>query len=475
MTNRKGIRLVTTGLPIFCASLLPMAGARADVVISSAQTQNITCSGGVCTPTATSAKLHVDDLENLLASGNVEVTTTGAGVQAGNIVVNAALTWSATSTLGLDAYQSITVENTVSLTGQGGLSLTTDDGGTGGALSFGRNDSVTFASLASELTIDGVAYALVGSISSLASAIAANPSGSYALADNYDASQDGTYASTPVPTTFTGTFQGLGNTVSNIDVNTKQQANIGGLFFEIGSDGTVANLGLANIKVHTHSQGRRGSSVGALVSENYGLLVGDHAGGVIGSSANSTVGGLVGLNKGIIMNSYATAVVVVAYGNGGGGGLVGANGGLITGSFATGSVTGPYAGGFVVGNDGTISNSYATGSVTGNGIKDAVGGFAGADAFMISDSYSTGKPTNGYLVGGFIGNAEGAESTDCYWDTTTSKMNQGAGEGNVTGVTGLTTQQLKSGLPAGFDPTIWAEKKGLNRGFPYLIANPPEK
>jgi hypothetical protein len=39
----------------------------------------------------------------------------------------------------------------------------------------------------------------------------------------------------------------------------------------------------------------------------------------------------------------------------------------------------------------------------------------------------------------------------------------------------LTSKQLKSGLPAGFDPTIWAEDPKINKGFPYLIANPPRK
>ena len=29
------------------------------------------------------------------------------------------------------------------------------------------------------------------------------------------------------------------------------------------------------------------------------------------------------------------------------------------------------------------------------------------------------------------------------------------------------------GLPAGFDPAIWAQSKSINNGFPYLIANPP--
>jgi hypothetical protein len=35
--------------------------------------------------------------------------------------------------------------------------------------------------------------------------------------------------------------------------------------------------------------------------------------------------------------------------------------------------------------------------------------------------------------------------------------------------------QLRFGLPQGFHPSIWAEDKKINNGFPYLIANPPEK
>ena len=80
---------------------------------------------------------------------------------------------------------------------------------------------------------------------------------------------------------------------------------------------------------------------------------------------------------------------------------------------------------------------------------------------------------DGGLIGGFIGQDEGGEFTDCYWDTTTSRRAQGTGEGNISGITGLTTKQLKSGLPAGFDPTIWAEDPKINNGFPYLVTNPP--
>src|SRR5579862_9712667 len=74
--------------------IVPFASARADVVISSAPTQNITCAAGVCAPTAANAVLNITDLENLLASGSLTVTTTGSSVQADNVDVKAPLTWS---------------------------------------------------------------------------------------------------------------------------------------------------------------------------------------------------------------------------------------------------------------------------------------------------------------------------------------------------------------------------------------------
>ncbi len=45
---------------------------------------------------------------------------------------------------------------------------------------------------------------------------------------------------------------------------------------------------------------------------------------------------------------------------------------------------------------------------------------------------------------------------------------------NDPGITGLTDQQLKSGLPAGFDPKIWGSDPNINNGYPYLLANPPK-
>jgi hypothetical protein len=191
--------------------------ARADVTISAGATRNMACAGGVCSPTAKRAVLNVTDLENLLASGNVTVTTTGSSnVQAHDIHIVAAVSWQSGSTLTLNANESIADDKSMAVEGTGSLAILTNDGGSGGVLSFGAKGHVTFADLSSVLTINGTPYVLVDDIASLAGDIAANPKGDFALANSYDAKADGIYTASPIATTFSGIFEGLGNTISNL-------------------------------------------------------------------------------------------------------------------------------------------------------------------------------------------------------------------------------------------------------------------
>jgi hypothetical protein len=93
----------------------------------------------------------------------------------------------------------------------------------------------------------------------------------------------------------------------------------------------------------------------------------------------------------------------------------------------------------------------------------------------INDSYATGT-VSATRPGGFVGwnrAPVGLDYTDAYWDTTTSGTTKAVGEGHSAPITGLTTTQLQSGLPAGFDPSIWGENATINGGLPYLLANPP--
>jgi len=130
--------------------------------------------------------------------------------------------------------------------------------------------------------------------------------------------------------------------------------------------------------------------------------------------------------------------------------------------------------------DSNVVNSYATGSIKNSGnaqFQSYVGGLMGENfKGSVNTSYSAGSVSakKNTRLGGFFGtNKDSAASS--YWDTTTSGTNQGSGDGNETGITGLTTEQLQSGLPDGFDPKVWAENPNINGGLPYLLHNPPLK
>ena len=455
--------------------------SNAEVLISNKPTNNMVCSGGICAPTASDAVINVTDLENLLASGNVTVTTTGSDVQAKNIHVSAAFSWSTASVLTLDAYQSIVSDKPVSVLGTGGVAIQTNNGGKDGTLTFGPNGHVAFANLSSPLVINSATYTLVGDIVTLANNVFEFPNGDFAIANPIDA-KGSPFDGPAIPYPVKGIVEGLGNRISHLAIM-KSGSTGKALFAEVESTGTVENLGLDHAKI-SGVDGVAGFAV-----TNYGQLFRDFVNGDISMISRSYdwVGGLVGENYGAIADCYTTGTVSVGE-HGHAGGLVGDNaGGSISNSFSLATVTGQRnasVGGLVGESDAAIGDSYSTGAVSA-GIRAFAGGLVGQQTpgGTISDSYSTGAVTGGSrtLVGGLVGydGANAGSIADAYWDTDTSGItNPAQGAGNIAndpGITGLTTIQLQSGLPQGFDPAVWHESATVNGGLPYLLANPPPK
>src|SRR5437016_4894282 len=99
---------------VFLSGVVPLSCGRAAVVISTDPTQNMSCSGGVCVPTASDAVLNVSDVEDMLAAGDLTVATAGSGVDAEDIDVKTAFSWSAGSTLSLDASLDIAIDQAIS-------------------------------------------------------------------------------------------------------------------------------------------------------------------------------------------------------------------------------------------------------------------------------------------------------------------------------------------------------------------------
>jgi hypothetical protein len=85
---------------------------------------------------------------------------------------------------------------------------------------------------------------------------------------------------------------------------------------------------------------------------------------------------------------------------------------------------------------------------------------------MISETYATGKVVVGSngIAGGLV--AENAAiTTDSYWDILSTGQAHSSGSADSSG---LSTATLKSGLPNGFDSTIWDSNPNINNGYPFF-------
>lgn len=216
---------------------------------------------------------------------------------------------------------------------------------------------------------------------------------------------------------FGGTFDGNGYTVSNLKINTTN--NPTGLFG--WTTGTIKNLGVENVNI----------------------------------TGASDVGGLIGKAAGTVSNCYTTGSVIMAsYTTDSGGtavvsdagGLVGTNFGKIIDCYSEANVTGDgnIVGGLVGYSSGDgIIRCYAAGNVSGKGY---VGGLAGRAYCTVEDSYSMGTVYGDFYEGGLIGETSStAVLTNCYWNQSTSRMQNGIGNNKAsTTVTGVATEALNS-------------------------------
>jgi hypothetical protein len=291
-------------------------------------------------------------------------------------------------------------------------------------------------------------------------AIQNDPAGSYVLAGNIDASG---YNFSPIQN-FSGTFDGSGYAISGLHISVTPSAGIYSYLGLFGSNsGLVENVGLVGESVTGGDLGNGfGEFVGGLVGVNYGTITRCYTAGSITGGDDAYVGGLVGYNfQAPISESFSLANVTVGdssfFTTAKAGGLVGASNGSIENSFAMGDVHGGAGSslGGLVGTESGVFYSYATGAVTG-GPNSFVGGLVG-DGIGLVYSYATGSSTGG--TGSQVGALGGAYNTFGYPNASYNVLDS---------ATSLTEGQLKSGLPAGFDPSIWGISSLINRGFPYL-------
>jgi len=488
MTNNCARKSAFAGATLGAALFLATA-ARADLVISTAPTQNVTCSAGVVTATAKKAVLNVNDLTAMLAAGDAIVKS---GSIAQDLDIKAAISWTSASRLTLDSYHSISFEKPLTVAGSSGaLTITTNDGGSGGDFAFFGKGHVEYRDVTRDptrLTIDGNQYALAKSSKGISGKFRHGGYDHYvALAKSYNAAKDGVHSS-PIIGELQGIFEGLGNTISNLSINDTSHRTIGFVGDTSQYSAVIRDINLVNASVTVSQTNWSQESVGLLVGDMEGEfgpynIFRCSATGQLSIGNDIYAGGLVGRLEGRMSQTRADVTIVAGNGSSAGG-LIGYNLlGYVDQSYAAGSVAaGDHASvGGLVGNQAAnpITNSYAIGSVAG-GENTNVGGLAGSNNHAISTSYSVGSVNGGSgYVGGLIGN-DGSQSGNLssdYWDMDTSGISdpsQGAGNiSNDPGITGLTDAQLKSTLPNGFGSPVWGQNPNVNNGYPYLLSNPP--
>ncbi|MDD5057533.1 MAG: Ig-like domain-containing protein [Sideroxydans sp.] len=461
-----------------------------EVTITAGATSGGTWSGtnpDVFTPNALGATVSVTEIQNLLNAGTaVTITTSTALGSGGDIFVNDALSWSK-SALTLNAQRDIRINAVMTASGTSLLLLESAISVYSGAVRMGMNaggfsGKVDFPGRSGTgmLAINGHAYTVINNLGNEGSITTTDLQGmngdltlNYALAGDIDASatsgwnagagfqQIGHGGASAVQ--FTGSFDGLGHTISGLTIN-RPTENMVALFGYVGNL-SIGNVGLVNVTVNGNMLvgglvGYRsgGATVNAFSTgsvsgvDTVGGLIGENdASGQISNnystcnvSGTATVGGLIGSNfSSTVSNSHSTGNVT---GGNQIGGLAGYSSGTITRSYSTGNVTSngsssDYGFGGLVGvNDFTINNSYSTGNVTGSVTgSSSVGGLVGANGGPgISNSYSTGSVSGTTSVGGLVGQMSGGTSANSYWDTQTSVQATSA-----TG-TGLLTSQMKA-------------------------------
>mgnify|MGYP002967936975 FL=1 len=264
---------------------------------------------------------------------------------------------------------------------------------------------------------------------------------------------------TPIGTawnnSYTGTFDGNGNTISGLTV--KGSNEYAGLFGCIDDGGTVKNVVLENVQIASDNQY---ANVGGVAGYSRGNIENCSVSGSVSGNSNSNgtsncVGGVVGQQYGGTITECTSSAIVD--GTNEVGGVVGQTnyGATLTACYATGDVTAErdpqnntYAGGVVGFNGGgTLTACYATGSVIGTGTGTApiyVGGVTGSnDSGTLTACYHAAETVSGPdgATGGVTGRNYDANVgipsiTACYWQN-----NQAQGIGNnQAGTTDGTTK-----------------------------------
>ncbi|MBR8128951.1 two-partner secretion domain-containing protein [Burkholderia ambifaria] len=447
--------------------------------------------------TNTSGDLTVGDAVNWASDNALALTS-----KKGNVDLKQSLTASgANAGVTMNAAQRIRVGNNVTLTGENAsLALNSGSGHT-----LTDDAVVTLSGRNASFSANGEAYRVIHDLAGLRG-VDGNMNGRYVLGNAIDGKGAQFRSIGGNSASFSGVFDGLGNTIGNLSVSNPDSAVVGLFAVNLGR---IANLGLDKITARTPA-GYTASpvSVGALAGYNLGDITNVKAkdvlvsgsgrailGGLVGSNISGRidrasvsgrveggrdamyVGGLVGENRtallpdlgdATISNSHAD-VKVSSESGGDTGGLAGINRGVIAASTVAGSVTalarGARVGGLVGYNEGGVIKAASSSASVRAGHDATAGGLVGYNAALIEASDATGDVTVGDngKAGGLVGENRGKIAAS----TAGGKVVAGA-SGSVGGLVGVNRATIvastaKGSVQAG-NAAMAGGLVGLNEG-----------
>ena len=215
---------------------------------------------------------------------------------------------------------------------------------------------------------------------------------------------------------FTGTFDGQGHTISNLDIWVKQQkdgdddpgtdvmsnGNVAGLFGKIGSGGIVKDVYVSGPYVGIKNPWNLTVYIGGIAGINEGKIVGcGNAAELKNSVSSARVGGIAGENSGTIQNCYNIGGVYSSNSDTGNhfGGIAGYNTGKVQNCFMRSTIdinNRPSRSYSVIGNgSGTVSASfYANGTAddvpyTGSAAPIAIGNASDNNSILSTNNGQT--------------------------------------------------------------------------------------
>lgn len=215
-------------------------------------------------------------------------------------------------------------------------------------------------------------HPLSKSASELFEAMRNNPTGTFVLDENLDASDIST-SSAAINVTFKGTLDGQGHKITNLPT----------VLFASLNKATVKNLVIENAKITNNAKGILANTI-----ENNSVVVNTHILNSSLSNGQGMVGGFVGeIKYSTIKQSSAVDISIRA-------------------SNTIGGIAGQMSGGSVV------EDCYVTGNITGtisHGMGARMGGITGWDSGIRIDHVYTKVNLSGQSsLGGFVGGPDGA-------------------------------------------------------------------